>query len=159
MRQKCKLLGLPFIKLSLTIQIFQDSLAISHTPPQSKKAAIPWQSPSRDQVIGVFAHGGKPASSKTDSETSIMMHGFLAIIPNESFIDILSKKCSNHFQFHMNKLEKPVAISSDLTYEAEVGSGGFKTCHPAILHSFESKLFRSTSGLVLKELYQKKGNG
>ncbi|KIK57128.1 hypothetical protein GYMLUDRAFT_247380 [Collybiopsis luxurians FD-317 M1] len=136
-----------------------DSLVISHTLPQSKKAAIPWRSPSRDQVIGVFAYGGKPASSKTDLAASVMMHGFLAIIPNESFIDILGKKCSNCFQFHVNKLEKPVTISSDFTYEAAVGSGGFKTCHPASLHSVENRLFSSTSGLVLKELYHKKGNG
>ncbi|KIK52246.1 hypothetical protein GYMLUDRAFT_251384 [Collybiopsis luxurians FD-317 M1] len=115
-----------------------DSSAISHMPPQSKKAAILWRSPSQDQVIGVFAYGGKPASSKSDSAASVMMHGFLAIIPNESFIDILGKKCSNRFQFHVNKLEKPVTISSDLTYEAEVGSGGFKTCHPASLHSAEN---------------------
>jgi hypothetical protein len=129
-------------------------MATPTTPPQSKKVAATWSSPSRQTVIDLFAKGGIQHATWAPSDSLTAMIGFFAKVPNVSFHNILSGEASKCFDFDSCKADTVVTISADFAKENEIGFGGFKTCHPAKIHT---KYMMEAKEVVIKELYEKKG--
>jgi hypothetical protein len=120
--------------------------------------SVRWTSPSRDDVIGAL-RGGVQTSSHSGVSSLTTMHGFYAPIPEVSFHDIIrSGKAQDYtrFDFQASKIDTLAILSADLTLEAEVGIGGFKTCHPARLYSATSVKLMDAKEIVMKELYEKR---
>ncbi|KAF5385575.1 hypothetical protein D9757_006739 [Collybiopsis confluens] len=125
-----------------------ESMAIPTSPPQSKKLPT-WKSPSKDEVAGLLAHGSIQ-TPRSQPKTWINLSGFFAPIPNISFLDLLQKSFANQFIFDECRIDTPAILSADFSLEAEIGAGGFKSCHPAKL--YPPALLR-TSAIVLKEVF------
>ncbi|KAK7452639.1 hypothetical protein VKT23_012038 [Stygiomarasmius scandens] len=134
-----------------------DSLAVPTTPPQAKKTAV-FTSPSREQVMGVLAFGGVQTARHSGGTNATTINGFFAPIPSVSFMDIIGGSSPfNRFDFDLSKIDALAILSVDFTFEAELGHGGFKTCHPATLYLTSSIRLMSATELVMKELYENKG--
>ena len=126
-------------------------MAISTTPPRNKKPTA-WKSPSKDEVTGLLARGSVQAT-QSQPETWINLNGFFASIPDASFLDLLQNSYSSQFDFNECKSDIPAILSADFSLKAEIGAGGFKSCHPVKL--YPTTLLKA-SAVVLKEVFTMK---
>jgi hypothetical protein len=111
--------------------------------------------------MAALAFGGI-ADQRSSQASLTTLTGIFAPIPSSSFHDFLKGNMAR-FDFDQCKIDAVISLSADFTSNAEIGRGGFKTCHPASLYVPTDRV-NSTPlmvpgvNVVLKEFYEKKRN-